>query len=286
MKSTVGCRSSTNRPICLATDYSRTGIGFWLLQKHCLCPSMKSFCYRDGWLVTQVGSRFTHAVESRYAPVEGEALAVADALNKARYFVLRCKDLIVTVDHKPLFKIFDDCCLENIHNPRLRNLKKTLRYKFHMVHIPGMKHRAADCISRHPTDTPKKIPLIDDIANVNTSPVQTVTWVQLHIASSSDPDFHQLTWVIEAGFLDRHEAWPVTSFRDLSHREDLHTVDDHLLQGLHRHSTGAPPRDHARPSLSTPKGHVYDQPGRTVCLLATYPPFHQRCSFILLLVQL
>ncbi len=35
-----------------------------------------------------VGSRFTHSAESRYAPIEGEALAVADALEKARHFLL------------------------------------------------------------------------------------------------------------------------------------------------------------------------------------------------------
>jgi hypothetical protein len=55
----------TNRSTCLATNYSRTGIGFWLFQKHCLCSSMKPFCCKDGWRVTQVGSRFTHAAESR-----------------------------------------------------------------------------------------------------------------------------------------------------------------------------------------------------------------------------
>ena len=51
--------------------------------------------------MTLVGSRFTHAAESRYAPIEGEALAVADALDKARHFVLGCSNLVVAVDHKP-----------------------------------------------------------------------------------------------------------------------------------------------------------------------------------------
>ena len=49
-----------------------------------------------------VGSRFTHPKESRYAPIEGEALAVADALDKARHFVLGCNNLVIAVDHKPL----------------------------------------------------------------------------------------------------------------------------------------------------------------------------------------
>ena len=93
--------------------------------------------------MTLVGSRFTHSAESRYAPVEGEALAVADALDKSRYFVLGCDDLIVAVDHKPLLKILGDRSLEGIPNARLRNLEKTLRYKFRLVHIPGAK--ASSC---------------------------------------------------------------------------------------------------------------------------------------------
>ena len=71
------------KPTCLATDWSKTGIGFWLFQKHCQCSSTHPFCCPTGWKVTLVGSRFTHSAESRYAPVEGEALAVADALDKA-----------------------------------------------------------------------------------------------------------------------------------------------------------------------------------------------------------
>ncbi|CAB4009714.1 Hypothetical predicted protein, partial [Paramuricea clavata] len=79
---------------CLATDWSKNGIGFWLFQKHCTCDSTDTFCCPTGWKVTLVGSRFTHAAESRYAPIEGEALAVADALDKARFFVKTgCTDL-------------------------------------------------------------------------------------------------------------------------------------------------------------------------------------------------
>ena len=102
------------KPTCLATDWSKTGIGFWLLQKHCTCHKIEPFCCHDGWKITLVGSNFTHNAESRYAPVEGEALAVADALNKARYFSLGCKDLIIAVDHKPLLKIFGNHSLEDI----------------------------------------------------------------------------------------------------------------------------------------------------------------------------
>ena len=145
-------------------------MGFWLTQKHCKCPSKDPFCCRDGWRITLVGSRFTHAAESRYAPVEGEALAVVDALDKARHFVLGCSDLIVAVDHKPLLKIFEDRCLEDIPNPRLRNLKeKTLRYRFRMVYIPGARNLTSDALSRHPSGarSPPRLHLPDDISNPN-----------------------------------------------------------------------------------------------------------------------
>ena len=163
------------KPTCLATDWSKHGIGFWLFQKHSKCQSDVPFCCHTGWKITLVGSRFTHAAESCYAPVEGEALAVADALDKARFFVLGCTNLIIAVDHKPLLKIFGDRSLDEISNARLRNLKeKTLRYKFRMIHIPGVRHKAADALSRHPTGltSPAMLVLPDDIAAASeTSPL-------------------------------------------------------------------------------------------------------------------
>ena len=153
------------RKTCLTTDWSKEGIGLFLLQKHCACPGEVPFCCNDGWKVTLVGSRFTHPAESRYAPIEGEALAVADALERTRYFVLGCDDLIVAVDHQPLLKVLGDRKLEDIKNPRLLNLKeKTLPFKFKLIHIPGKRHLATDAISRHPTGPlkPDKLCLPDD----------------------------------------------------------------------------------------------------------------------------
>ena len=59
-----------SKPTCLATDWFRKGIGYWLLQKHCSCPNVKPFCCVTGWKIVLVGSRFTHAAESRYAPLK------------------------------------------------------------------------------------------------------------------------------------------------------------------------------------------------------------------------
>ena len=93
---------------------------------------------------------------------------LADALDKARYFVLGCEDLIVAVDHKPLLKISGDRSLEDIPNSCLRNLKeKTLRYRFRVTHVPGMKNKAADSMSRRPTGRPVKTDLPDDDASLS-----------------------------------------------------------------------------------------------------------------------
>ena len=54
-----------SKPTFLATDWSKTEIEFWLFQKHFHCLSTEPFCCRTGWKVTLVGSRFTHAAESR-----------------------------------------------------------------------------------------------------------------------------------------------------------------------------------------------------------------------------
>ena len=218
-------------PTCLATDWSKEGIGFWLLQKHCDCAPTKPFCCKTGWKIVLVGSRFTSGAESRYAPIEGEALAVVDALDKARHFTLGCKDLIIAVDHRPLLKIFGDRSLENIPNPRLCNIKeKSLRYNFRVIHVPGIRNAAADAISRHPVGDPVPLDLPDDVATALqvarydtlqtdetlaalrhhirshaitaaiTPVIQSVTWDDVRVATSSDQNMCKLIELIHEGF--------------------------------------------------------------------------------------
>ena len=98
-----------------------------------------------------MGSRFLQDAENRYAPVEGECLAVVYGLQKCKYFLLGCEDLIVATDHKPLLGILNDRCLVDIENRRLRNLKeKTLSFQFKIVHVPGRKNVGPDAASRYP----------------------------------------------------------------------------------------------------------------------------------------
>ena len=252
---------------CLATDWSKHGIGYWLLQKHCACPGMKPFCCHSVWKVTLVGSRFTHSAESRYAPVEGEALAVVNALEKAKHFVLGCKNLIIAVDHKPLLKLFGNRSLEDIPNSRLRNLKeKTLSYRFQMVHVPGVKNKVADGLSHHPSDPAERIILPDDIATMTehidspphplsdetqaydpiymeveeqtvaflhsifqASPITFTTWDLVRTATASDESLNELQNLIENGFPESNAEIAKDLHAYFPLREQLSTVDGVII---------------------------------------------------------
>ena len=76
------------KPTLLGTDWARIGLGFVLSQKHCKCPTIKPDCCKTGWKIVFAGSRFTTGAESRYHPVEGEALSDAWGLHKTRYFTI------------------------------------------------------------------------------------------------------------------------------------------------------------------------------------------------------
>ena len=117
-----------------------------------MCETITPVCCPSGWTLIYAGSRFTSPAESRYAPVEGEWLAAAWALEKTKHFTLGAPSLVLAVDHKPLLKILGNKSLQDIDNPRLQNLKeKTLRYRFKCVHVPGKDHKGADFASRNPT---------------------------------------------------------------------------------------------------------------------------------------
>ena len=157
---------------CVATDYAGTGLGFFLLQKTCGCDSRQPDCCQDGWRICLAGSRFLHDAETRYAPVEGELLAVAYALHQCRYFVLGCPDLTIATDHQALLKILNDRSLADMQNRRLLNLKeKTLSYQFNIVHVPG--NLGPDAASRYPTGDPVRLRLPGEPPETDLNPPAT-----------------------------------------------------------------------------------------------------------------
>jgi len=142
------------RRTCFRPDWSRQGIGYFLLQQHCSCTSGVPDCCTGGWRITLAGSRSLNSAEQRYAAIKGEALAVAWGLEQTRYFSQGCDNLVIDTEHKPLVKIFGDRTLDEITNSRLFRLKQnTLPWRFEIRHLPGKSNHATDATSRHPSQS-------------------------------------------------------------------------------------------------------------------------------------
>ena len=121
---------------CLRPDWSKQGIGFFLMQQRCACTQKAPGCCKNGWRIILAGSHFLNGAESRYAPIEGEALAVAWGLEQTQYFSQGCPDLLVVTDHKSLVKILGDKPLDEIQNSRLFRLKQRVgMWNFDIMHI-------------------------------------------------------------------------------------------------------------------------------------------------------
>ena len=184
-----------SKPTCLATDWCRQGVGFFLMQKHCGCKvsPVTPTCCTGGWKLVFAGGRFTTPCESKYSPVEGEALAIVVALYKTRYFVLGCENLVVATDHKPLLKVFGDRQLEEMDNPRLTNLKEKASYfSFDMVHVPGRFHKGPDAMSRVSKEEQEEAELASIMAGVSTKELRLeilkATWTKDSLNCSISED--------------------------------------------------------------------------------------------------
>ena len=137
-----------------AHRFLQIGLGYFLSQKHCDCKATSPGCCENGWRITLAGSRFNKPAETRYAPVEGEALAIAWSLEQTKFFTQGCDNLVILTDHQPLIKVFGDATLDEVSNRRLFNLKeKTFPWKFTVEHRPGKENSFADATSRHPATT-------------------------------------------------------------------------------------------------------------------------------------
>ena len=144
------------KPTCLQTDWSREGIGYLLLQQNCTCKVASApVCCKEGWKIVFAGSRFTKGAETRYSATEGELLAVAWALEHARFFILGSTKLEITTDHKPLTGLLKNTDLCSIKNNRIFNLlQRTRLYQFDIHYNPGRYQRGPDALSRNPNPSP------------------------------------------------------------------------------------------------------------------------------------
>ena len=143
-----------NKNIIVMNDWSTQGLAFTIWQKHCSCTDhYDSACCKNGWKIVLCSSRHLQKSEKNYAPMEGEALAIAWCLQKACNYLLGVKHFMLLTDCKPLINIFSEKALSSILNPRLLRIKqKPLSYNFTIKHIVGKNNTFTDTLSRYPVN--------------------------------------------------------------------------------------------------------------------------------------
>ena len=226
---------------CLRPDWSRQGIGYFLLQKHCLCQSDLPSCCAAGWKIVLAGSRFLSATEERYAPIEGEALAVAWGLEQSRYFTQGCSNLLVVTDHKPLVKLLGTRTLDEITNSRLFRIKqRTLPWSFLIKYMPGRTNLAADAASRYPCQKNSVNPTLssshDELETVFCASIKSsiqdsmiLSWSEIESAFSSDPQMVFLRNFVGAGCLSKNSLCNQNLVSFWPHRRSLSVLDGVVL---------------------------------------------------------
>ena len=163
--------------------------------------------------------------------MEGEALAVAWALEQSRYFTQGCDKLIVVTDHQPLVRWFSDRTLDDITNTRLFRLKeRTLMWYFKAAYLPGKSNHAADATSRHPCPTSALAMLsIQDITEHHivaaikgeATDLTSISWKTLSQETTQDPMLSQLIYAIHSNFeCDTSGIAPFLRYRDSLYVED------------------------------------------------------------------
>ena len=251
-----------NKLTCVSTDWSKLGVGFLVMQKHCDCEITNApVCCKEGYKLVFAGIKKCSDAESRYAPIEGEAMGVVYSLEKARMFKLGFPNLLVTVDHLPLIPILGDRSLADIPNQRLYKLKeKCLRFRFTIRYCPGKLNKGPDCMSRvfgeeEETEENSELEELDSdtelgvaigscyIDHINEEQVfsledQAVTIQEVVQAGLKDPVYRVLMAGIKSGFPEKLEECPPLIAPYHNHHINISTVNQDDLEFLVFHDSG------------------------------------------------
>ncbi|XP_043209539.1 uncharacterized protein LOC122374691 [Amphibalanus amphitrite] len=207
------------RRTVLETDASRLGgLGFCLRQQD----------ENGNWRLIQCGSRFLTDVETRYAVIELELLALVWACYKADTYLRGMQTFEVVLDHRPLIPVLNKKTLAEIDNPRLRRLReKLIAYNFVTSWRQGKLHSIPDALSRAPVERPTAedeaaehdisvrvqsvvSSLTASDSETDPSPFKDAALEEVRAASTGDPELLALKHTIMHGFPDhRKELEPI-----------------------------------------------------------------------------
>ena len=203
----------------LETDASRKkGFGYVLLQKK-----------DSGWKLVAAGSRYLRDVETRYAMVELEALAIQYGIKQCHLYLSGLPHFEVVTDHQPLKSIFNRKDLFEIDNDKLMKIKQELqsKYIFNVEYRKGSSHGVPDALSRSPVNDPNKEDDMENsfvqIAAVTSSMgIKDINITELEENAQSDEKYKKLYEAILSGFEEyktRYGSW--TKFPNCQYIRDF-----------------------------------------------------------------
>ena len=202
-------------PVTVQADASLRGLGACLIQKHKGKDQPIAFA-----------SKSLTDVETRYANIEWELLAIVFACQRFSTYLLR-RSFIAESDHKPLEMI----AMKNLANapPRLqRMLLELQRYDVTIKYRPGKEMQLADALSRCPARASQEIKLdmrVDYIAF-------TKPWIEkLKDSTQRDPILVTVYQLTQQGWPHQRRHVPRLARRYWDFREELSTDDGMLLKG-------------------------------------------------------
>ena len=213
----------------LETDASRLhGFGFALLQKQ-----------NDNWRLIQCGSRFLKDVETRYAMVELEALAILWAIKKCNVYLAGLPFFTVITDHQPLKSLFNQYTLDAIDNPRVQLYRsKLVNYSFKVEWRKGKDHAIPDALSRAPVADPDEedLGLDDEVKAYHVNALcasaanvcEDLKLTDLRNQGRNDPNYCELIKAIVNDFNNVTNKY-VHQFKKL--KDELSVDDDLVLRG-------------------------------------------------------
>ena len=197
-----------NKPVTIQCDASGKGLGAVLLQDH------KPVCY---------ASRALTDIETRYAPIETEMLAVVFACRKFHQYIYG-RSVVIETDHKPLQAI----STKPLSQVPLRLQKMILNvrgYDVEIRYIPGSKQVLADTLSRASVQSDdsgaeeefKEINLVLSVSDERHEEFQKET--------KTDPELQAVLAMVKIGWPDTKVQAPVEARPYWTFRDEVATTD-------------------------------------------------------------
>ena len=203
-----------DKPVTIQCDASGKGLGAVLLQDN------KPVCY---------ASRALTDIETRYAPIETEMLAVVFACRKFHQYIYG-RSVTIETDHKPLQAI----STKPLSQVPLRLQKMILNvrgYDVEIRYIPGSQQVLADTLSRasmHSDDSGAD----EEFKAINLAlSVSDERYEEFQKETKIDPELQAVLAMVKNGWSDTKVQVPVEARPYWTLRDDVATADGVLFKG-------------------------------------------------------